>query len=235
MKEVGPFNLFTDKTGVYPKENEMSEARQVPLPDLLRGVPRTKGLNIEEPNCTHHIPIGILAHEAADLIESQAAELAALRQADQQAQPVTIRPPFQREITVIMRPERGAKEADDAIDCIKKGGTVFIIDPPELYFHQLRLRVAQDPSLERRIAVFYLREDQVMQEVGLKFEDELLWPVGFLQSGWETETKINAVRQRVTSPPAPQHERDQRVIAAAEKMRYDYSEQNRAEYDKAKL
>jgi len=30
------------------------------------------------------------------------------------------------------------------------------------------------------------------------------------------------------------HERDQRVIAAAEKMRYDFSEENRAEYDKAK-
>lgn len=54
----------------------MSEAKRVPLPDLLRGVPRTKGLNIEEPNCTHHIPIGILAHEAADLIEQQAKELA---------------------------------------------------------------------------------------------------------------------------------------------------------------
>jgi len=31
-----------------------------------------------------------------------------------------------------------------------------------------------------------------------------------------------------------EHERDQRVIAAAEKLRYDFSEENRAEFDKAK-
>jgi hypothetical protein len=69
-----------------------------------------------------------------------------------------------------------------------------------MFFHRLRLRAAQDPSLMDKIAVYFIdaSKDGVCsppRPVGLGFKDELRWPEGFLQEGWETEMQINTVRQ----------------------------------------
>lgn len=56
------------------------KAAQTPLVELLRDIPRTERLVIDEGNyTTHHIPVGIHCHDAADLIEAQAKEINALK------------------------------------------------------------------------------------------------------------------------------------------------------------
>jgi hypothetical protein len=69
-----------------------------------------------------------------------------------------------------------------------------------MFFHRLRLRAAMHPELLEKIAVYFI--DQPMdgscnapRPVGLRYEDELHWPRGFLQEAWETETQIQAVRR----------------------------------------
>lgn len=70
----------------------------------------------------------------------------------------------------------------------------------EMFFHRLRLRAAMDPWLMENIAVYFIDppKDGVCSTprlVGLRFEDELRWPEGFLEEGWEMEAQINAVRK----------------------------------------
>lgn len=76
----------------------------------------------------------------------------------------------------------------------------------EMFFHRLRLRAAMDPGLMDKIAVYFIDPakdgfSSVPREVGLRFEDELRWPEGFLQEAYETEMHINAVRQAGESRP----------------------------------
>jgi hypothetical protein len=128
--------------------------------------------------------------------------MAALSDADKQPSvPVVIRPPFQKELTVIMTKDGSAEQADADIEAIKNGSTVFRMSVPELYFHQLRLRAAQDPTLASRIAVFYMDKDNVMQPVGLEFGDQLKWPVGFCNEIWDLEVAIQQTRKE-KSPAA---------------------------------
>jgi predicted ATPase len=77
----------------------------------------------------------------------------------------------------------------------------------EMFFHRLRLRAAMHPDLIDKIAVYFIDQPKdglccQPRKVGLDYTDELEWPVGFFQEGWETETQINEVRQsrRVAKP-----------------------------------
>jgi predicted ATPase len=70
----------------------------------------------------------------------------------------------------------------------------------EMFFHQLRLRAAMDPSLMENIAVYFIDQPkdgfcQKPRLVDLGYEGELTWPDGFLREAWETETQIYAVRE----------------------------------------
>jgi len=72
----------------------------------------------------------------------------------------------------------------------------------EMFFHHLRLRAAMTPRLMENIAVYFIDQpkDGVCSHprpVGLGRGDDLDWPEGFLQEGWETETQINAVRRAI--------------------------------------
>jgi hypothetical protein len=106
--------------------------------------------------------------------------------------------PYQRQLTVVISDNLDPVQADADIQAIKDGSTVVQTGISEDYFHRLRLRVAEDPSLADKIAAFYLK-DGVLIPVGLGYEDELIWPVGFLQAGWEEEIKINKARKKLTS------------------------------------
>lgn len=80
------------------------------------------------------------------------------------------------------------------------GRSALVETHSEMFFHRLRLRAAQDPSLMDKIAVYFIdppKEGNCCNPrlVGLGFEDELSWPEGFLQEAYETEMLINVVRQ----------------------------------------
>lgn len=80
------------------------------------------------------------------------------------------------------------------------GKTSLVETHSEMFFHRLRLRVAQDPSLMDRIAVYFIDRpaDGLCSKprlVNLGYEGELQWPEDFLQEAWETESQINAVRE----------------------------------------
>jgi len=57
---------------------------KTPIQDLLRSIPKTERYWYETDDngfkVSHHCPVGLLAHEAADTIDSQAAELGQVRQ-----------------------------------------------------------------------------------------------------------------------------------------------------------
>ena len=80
------------------------------------------------------------------------------------------------------------------------GRSVLVETHSEMFFHRLRLRAAMNPTLMENIAVYCI--DQPSGEgcndprlMGLRFEDELRWPEGFLHEALEIELQINAVRE----------------------------------------
>lgn len=80
------------------------------------------------------------------------------------------------------------------------GRTALVETHSEMFFHRLRLRAAQDPSLMDKIAVYFIDppKDGVCRPprpVGLGYEEELHWPEQFLEEAYETEIQINAVRR----------------------------------------
>ena len=65
----------------------------------------------------------------------------------------------------------------------------------EMFFHRLRLRVEMDEVLKEKIAVYFIDEPKEglccqPRRVGLGYDEQLSWPVGFLQEAWETESQI---------------------------------------------
>jgi hypothetical protein len=57
-----------------------------------------------------------------------------------------------------------------------------------------------EPSLIDKIAVYFIDPPadgvcSMPRPVGLRFEDELRWPEGFLHEAWETETQIKVARR----------------------------------------
>jgi hypothetical protein len=137
------------------------------------------------------------------------------------AKPPVIRPPFQKALTVVMTKDNGDQQADADLAAVKgDSGTVFRVGASSLYFHHLRLRAALDPALLDKIAVFYIRpEDQVLQECGLRGEDELRWPVGFEHDIWVKETEIASVRH-----PREKLSPDGEAVKTADRLRAKYTE-----------
>lgn len=81
------------------------------------------------------------------------------------------------------------------------GRTSLVETHSEMFFHRLRLRASQNRELLDKIAVYFF--DEASPEggcadprlIGLDFKDELKWPKGFLQEGWEMEEQISAFRE----------------------------------------
>jgi hypothetical protein len=75
-----------------------------------------------------------------------------------------------------------------------------------MFFHRLRLRASQNRELLDKIAVYFFDEASPQggcadpRLIGLDFKDELKWPKGFLQEGWEMEEQINAFREARKAP-----------------------------------
>jgi len=99
-----------------------------------------------------------------------------------------------------LHPRPQSSIADFFCSLALSGRTALVETHSEMFFHRLRLRAAQDPSLMDKIAVYFIDapKDGVCSSprlVGLRQEDYLRWPEGFLQEAWEMETQIKAVRK----------------------------------------
>jgi hypothetical protein len=98
--------------------------------------------------------------------------------------------PWESRLTVFMEPDSGPNDADRDIELIKAGSPIQRKNVSELYFLQLRLRVAQDPSLASMIDVRYDAKDGrglVPVPVTGKKGEVLGWPPGFLNMAWRVE------------------------------------------------
>lgn len=98
-----------------------------------------------------------------------------------------------------LHPRPQSAFADFFCSLALNGQSAVVETHSEMFFHRLRLRVAMDPSLADKIAVYFIDppKDGVCcapRKVGLRRDDELRWPDGFLQEGWEIENQIKAVR-----------------------------------------
>jgi predicted ATPase len=99
-----------------------------------------------------------------------------------------------------LHPRPQAELADFFCSLALSGRSTLVETHSEMFFHRLRLRAEMNASLREQIAVYFIDPPvdgccSTPREVGLNFGEELKWPAGFLQEGWETETQINAVRQ----------------------------------------
>jgi len=99
-----------------------------------------------------------------------------------------------------LHPRPQSAIADFFCSLALSGRTALVETHSEMFFHRLRLRAAQDPSLMDKIAVYFIDppKDGICIEprlVGLGFEDELRWPEQFLEEAYETEIQINAARR----------------------------------------
>ena len=99
-----------------------------------------------------------------------------------------------------LHPRPQASVADFFCSLALAGKSTLIETHSEMFFHRLRVRAAQNPALLDKIAVYFIDEPKeglcaMPRLVGLRFEDELKWPEGFLQEAWEMESLISAYRE----------------------------------------
>ena len=151
-------------------------------------------------NC--HFVIATVSERRKELqatIEQQAAKIAALeeriRVAD--AEEPKLLPPvtMEKALTVLMQTDEGDIEAERYLANIDDG-CAFVVTKSEMFFHQLRLSVANNPDLTNKISVLFYQNGEY-KNIGLGYKDELRWPTGFLQGAWEKETEINEVRKTI--------------------------------------
>jgi hypothetical protein len=99
-----------------------------------------------------------------------------------------------------LHPAPQAALADFFCALVLSGRRAIVETHSELFFHQLRLRAEMNADLRDAIRVYFVDEPRngrccEPRPVGLDAEDELSWPVGFLQEGWRIETVIQALRE----------------------------------------
>lgn len=109
-------------------------------------------------------------------------------------------PKLQTPLTVIVQSDLGAAQADADLSAIEKGDLI-VREATDMYFHQLRLRVALDDSLASKVTVYWKDPDGKLQgPIDLKASD-LRWPPGFQSAGWHIELLIIGIeRQRFDNP-----------------------------------
>jgi hypothetical protein len=99
-----------------------------------------------------------------------------------------------------LHPAPQAALADFFCALVLSGRRAVVETHSELFFHQLRLRAEMNADLRRAIGVYFIDAPRQARccpprPVGLDADDELSWPVGFLQEGWRIETVIQALRE----------------------------------------
>jgi hypothetical protein len=83
---------------------------------------------------------------------------------------------------------------------VKAGHQVIVETHSEHLFDRLRLRAAQDSELADQIAVYFMdRADEdgnckAPRRIGLDFDEELRWPEGFNNEGFNAEIAISAMQ-----------------------------------------
>jgi len=99
-----------------------------------------------------------------------------------------------------LHPRPQGELADFFCSLALSGRCALVETHSEMFFHRLRLRAAMNPALENAIAVYFVDQPSSgacvsPRPVGLNYTEELNWPSGFLQEGWEMEAEIKAVRK----------------------------------------
>lgn len=103
--------------------------------------------------------------------------------------------PGQKALTVVMHKDDGDVQADAAIAAVQRGDTFLLPQGvSELFFAQLRLRIALDPSLADKIAVYYLIPGERRYQEASPADPCTKWPVGFCNDLWEKELQISSVK-----------------------------------------
>jgi predicted ATPase len=103
-----------------------------------------------------------------------------------------------------LHPNPQAALADFFCSIALSGRRCLVETHSEMFFHQLRLRAATNSELAEKIAVYFIdRPDSnglcnPPNRVGLSLEDEVQWPVGFLDQAWKLETLIKQAREART-------------------------------------
>jgi len=105
--------------------------------------------------------------------------------------PVTM----EKALTVLMQTDDGDNEAERYLANIDDG-CAFVVTKSEMFFHQLRLSVAKNPEIANKVSVLFYQDGEY-KKVGLGYEDELHWPVGFLEGAWSMEIEISKVREAI--------------------------------------
>jgi len=105
-----------------------------------------------------------------------------------------------------LHPRPQADLADFFCSLALSGKTSLVETHSEMFINQLRLRVALNPVLSDQIAIYFIDHPDAQgccaQPTRIKIgrNDELRWPSGFMQEGWEIETRIQmAFEQREKS------------------------------------
>lgn len=80
------------------------------------------------------------------------------------------------------------------------GRSCLIETHSEMFFHRLRTRAEMLPKLRDLINVYFIDEPEKgvcrqPRRIGLKLDDEMNWPAGFFQEGWDMEVQISSLRR----------------------------------------
>jgi predicted ATPase len=99
-----------------------------------------------------------------------------------------------------LHPAPQAELADFFCSLALSGRYSLVETHSEMFFDRLRLRAEMIPQLRENIAVYFL--DAATQdlccmprEVGLELDNEVEWPTGFFQEGWEMEVRLGSLRR----------------------------------------
>lgn len=86
------------------------------------------------------------------------------------------------------------------------GRTSLVETHSEMFINQLRLQVAANPELAEMIAVYFIDQPDHRgrcskpKRIKIGQGDELRWPSGFMQEGWEIETRIQKMYEQQRTP-----------------------------------
>lgn len=92
--------------------------------------------------------------------------------------------------------------ADYFCSLAKSKRNVLIESHSEMFFHRLRLRAIQDPSLMENIAVYFIDEPKngycvQPRKVNLDINEDLQWPPNFLSEVWDTAAQIALIAEAI--------------------------------------
>ena len=99
-----------------------------------------------------------------------------------------------------LHPRPQGRLADFFCSLALSGKYALVETHSEIFFHQLRLRALMDRDISENIGVYFIDQPKdgtccKPVPVSLKSDQQIRWPVGFLEEAWDIETRIRMVRQ----------------------------------------